>query len=144
MKRLDRILQLASHAESIAASEYHAQLDKLNNNINKLDELAGYRDEYINHLEAMSGSGVSHHVITNCKAFIHNLETAIDQQRQLVDQFRQITNKCKQHWLTKRSRCHSLNTLNEKLRSTHHREMAKIEQRILDDANCGTKNRGNS
>jgi flagellar FliJ protein len=112
------------HGETIRQAEQQQK---------QLNELIGYREQYSKAFQAASESGLTVIQLQEYKLFIHRLDDAIMQQKQLVNNGQNECEVSQKEWMNKRNRSKMIDKVVENRQQVEHLEMKKREQKELED-----------
>lgn len=99
----------------------------------QLEQLDIYRNEYIEMFRVIGGQGLSAQKMQEHRIFIANLESAIAQQRQLVEKYQKDYDVNKKIWYASRGKVKALDTVIVRHEKKEQQEDARRDQRELDD-----------
>lgn len=99
----------------------------------RLQLLLDYRSEYTARLARVAQSGMHSVDLRNFREFIDNIDSAIEQQRELVAAARREVETGQFLWHTQQRRLKSFDTLSERHHSAERKSEARQEQKEQDD-----------
>lgn len=99
----------------------------------RLQLLLDYRSEYTARLARVAQSGMHSVGWRNFREFIDNIDSAIEQQRELVAAARREVESGQRLWHTQQRRLKSFDTLSERHYSAQRKSEARQEQKEQDD-----------
>lgn len=134
-KRFKPIVNLAKNSEREAAKALGSALQRLDEQLLRLNQLIGYQAEYNQRLSTSGGNGINGRALNEYRGFLAKLAIAIEQQNLLVIQARQALDEKKRFWFAKRGRSKALDTVLDKYVQNEQRQLERKEQRELDDRN---------
>lgn len=126
--RLSGILQIAESKESSAAADFAQRKKDWDFNRERLEELRAFRDEYRSPETAQSAIRFQ-----SARQFLTQLSDAIDRQEQQVELLMQQVETTQGHWQSRRQERMSVEKVIEKRQLKHGQEVAKLEQKELDE-----------
>ena len=108
-----------------------------------LETLQGYRDEYRARFEQAQMNGISPGELNNYRAFLAKLDQAVEEQQSLVEQSTTRSQSGLQQWQTQSRKLKSFEVLAAREHDEQRRDVARQEQRVLDDHNTSRSNKHN-
>jgi len=132
-KRLQPIKKMADRTERNAAIDLGDSIKNKQDQINKLSQLIGYRDEYLVKLSEKSQMGVSSAQLQQYHLFLNKLNIAINQQRQSVDVSEDNVGQKKGTWRNKNSRAQAIGKVMSNLRTKENKVKARKEANQSDE-----------
>ncbi|CAB3780335.1 Flagellar FliJ protein [Paraburkholderia caffeinitolerans] len=99
----------------------------------QLKSLIDYRDEYHTRFTESARAGMAAGNVRNFQAFIDTLDTAIEQQRRLLDQATQRVEAAKPDWQRSKQKLGSYEVLQSRHDEVQARKDARTEQRDADE-----------
>ncbi|MFX1685232.1 flagellar export protein FliJ [Paraburkholderia sp. A1RO-5L] len=99
----------------------------------QLKSLIDYRDEYHARFTESARAGMAAGNVRNFQAFIDTLDTAIDQQRRLLEQATQRVEAAKPDWQRSKQKLGSYEVLQSRHEEVQARKDARREQRDADE-----------
>ncbi len=132
-KRLKPIKKMADRTEKNAAIDLSDSIKNKQDQINKLSQLIGYRDEYLVKLSEKSQAGVSSGQLQQYHLFLNKLNVAINQQRQTVDVSEDNIGLKKGNWRKKNSRAQAIGKVMSNLQSKEKLIKDRKEANQLDE-----------
>lgn len=126
--RLSGILHIAESKESSAAAEFAQRKKDWDFNREKLEELRAFRDEYQSPDTAQSAIRFQ-----SARQFLSQLSNAIDQQEQQVEHLMEQVETTQGYWQSRRQERMSVEKAIEKRQLKQGQELAKLEQKELDE-----------
>jgi flagellar FliJ protein len=136
MKRSDRmqiIEKLARQREDQAAHALAQTRQRLEQEVAQLNELEGYRSEYLTYLETQGSVGLSIMQWRRTQGFIDQLGGVIGQQEGVIKQWQRQEQQVLMQWQTLYQRRKSIGNLVDKLSMEELVEADKQEQKALDE-----------
>lgn len=136
MKKSDRIkslMQLAEKQEQQAVRDMGQARQLLEIQQTRLDELREYREEYLLRFRRDGEQGISGLQIQHFQAFMQQLDMAIANQQQVVEQ---LLTQCQQQtrqWQERHQQTRILDKTRDRFARHERREADKHEQRENDD-----------
>lgn len=132
-KRIEPVVKIAEVRERDAAHMLGESQRRLKESEARLNELAGYRDEYARRFAAVAGQGLDVALMRDYRVFLERLNAAIDQQQRAVEAARRDCDAKRGQWLDTRRRAQSLNKVAENYRRQENYEQSRREQRESDE-----------
>ena len=136
MKRSSRIQplkNLASRHEQQAARVLGQSRTQLGQQMNRLQELFSYREDYQQRFRREAEKGIAGAQMQTYQIFIQQLDEAIRQQRVQVEQAEKTCSTVSSQWRETHMRTQVLDKTIQKLQATENRQAEKISQRETDD-----------
>lgn len=99
----------------------------------KLDMLVGYRRDYLAKLDAATRNGIGADGLRNYRAFIANLEHAIEQQTALISTMHTDVGFAQTDWQHTQRRVDSLQTIDERRTQVGEQREARRDQKLTDE-----------
>jgi len=99
----------------------------------QLDMLAGYRDEYLARMAQQRESGMSISALTNQNRFLDQLDQALKQQRENLEQAEAAVAEARHLWQESQRKLKSFDTLAERQQQRLQQEQSRQEQRVTDE-----------
>jgi flagellar protein FliJ len=99
----------------------------------QLHALVQYRDEYYTRFTQTAQSGMPASTIRNFQAFIDTLDTAIEQQRKLLNNATARVENAKPEWQRQKQKLGSYEVLEARGEAAEARQTARREQRDADE-----------
>ncbi len=138
-KRFEPIANLARDSEREAAKALGSALKNLQDQVDQLDNLMRYQEDYNQRLNYSASMGISAQELNEYIEFLSKLATAIEGQEQAVEQAKQALQEKKLFWFSKRGRSKALDSVLERYVQDEAKQLDKREQHELDDRNSRTK-----
>lgn len=130
---LETLIDLAQRDSDAAAKRLGAALKLVEEAEQKLDMLAGYRDEYARKLDAAQVAGITPFAYSNFVAFIGKLDNALNGQREVVKHARFKADAERSAWQESERKRLSYRTLNERAAAEALKVQNKRDQKLMDD-----------
>ncbi len=124
-KRLKPVAKIAENKERDAARMLGDCQRVLKEHEARLEELITYRQEYTEHFQQLGKEGLPAGKAHEYRAFLHQLNLSIENQRERVESTQQELEEKKRYWTTVRSRAKAL----EKVVSNHIQQETRLEAR---------------
>lgn len=124
---------MADNTEKNAALDLGESVKYKNEQINKLSQLIGYRDEYLIKISEKSEKGVSSAQLQQFHLFLNKLNQAINQQKQSVEISERNVGQKQGTWLNKNSRAQAIGKVMSKLQSKEYIKRARKDANQLDE-----------
>jgi flagellar FliJ protein len=99
----------------------------------KLATLVGYRRDYLAKLEAATRAGIKADGFANYRAFIANLDRAIEQQEAVLASMHTDVGFAQTDWQHTQTRVDSLDVLDKRRAQTAAKHEARREQKLTDE-----------
>ena len=99
----------------------------------KLDSLVAYRRDYLAKLEAATRAGIKAGGLANYRAFIANLERAIEQQQAAIAAMHTDVDFAQTDWRHTQQRVDSLQTLDQRRAKVAGTREARRDQKLTDE-----------
>jgi len=132
-KRMGPVVQVTESREEKAAREFGTCQRQLNEQQTQLEQLRGYYADYQRQLEARGRAGIVLAQVLETQRFLAQLEKAIAQQQQVVDQTARLCAQKRNLWLAARTRSEAVNKVVERIVAQEQRRADKREQKESDD-----------
>lgn len=108
---LRRLAELAEKATQKALEQVGQTKALHQNGLEQIQKLEQYRHDYLQQLQASMVSGVRSSVAINTSGFIDNIDRAIAQQQERIQEIENALEASRNNWMDKRRRSESLLTL---------------------------------
>lgn len=125
--------RVAESKEQRAAIDLGRAQQQLQSQINRLQELETYREEYFNRFQQTGQNGVDVETLLSFRNFLDNLETALEQQKQAVKTASELVERCQRQWFTSRDKVKIYDNVIERFVDQEHKQEEKHEQKESDD-----------
>lgn len=132
-KRFKPIQKLAEKKERDAASAFGKTLRDQDAAQKQLDDLRQYRQEYESNFSSMMRNGMGGNQLHEYQAFIAHLDKAIEQQKQILAQLKDVCSESKEAWQNTYTRSRAMGSVVERLEEEEVREQERQEQKLADD-----------
>lgn len=132
-KRLQPIKKLADNKEKVAAQALGESVEYQKLQINKLAQLTNYRTEYVNSMAVKTQQGMFGDQLQQYHLFLTKLDTAIEQQKQVVNQSEQSLSVSQDNWRTDSSRANAISSAIDKIKAKEHLKNDKQESAQIDE-----------
>lgn len=132
-KKLQPVANLASQNERNAARQHGSVLNELKKQEQQLEELIGYRDQYLDTFSTVGRSGLSAIQLQDYRIFIRRLDDAIKQQKEMVLIGIRNSEESKGKWIDTRNRSKMIDKVVENRKLTESKSQDRSEQRELED-----------
>ncbi|MEM9102092.1 MAG: flagellar export protein FliJ [Pseudomonadota bacterium] len=141
-KNLETLLKLAKNRERSAAEQLGKQISEMTLQEKRLSDLEMYRLDYQQRLNRNAQGGIPSHTLQTYFNFIRKIDTAINQQKSVINKCRNNLIEKRQLWQEEHAHTKAITITYENLQSHEKYEEDKKEQKELDDrANNRTKNK---
>lgn len=132
-ERLERINAVNHGLENMAGAKLAGVYEEYTAQLNQLEQLRIYKDDYAEQLREKMQSDLSSQEIRDYKYFFASIENAIKQQESMVEHVRKKLEKCREEWLGRRSEVEKLNAAGDNMKREEAREEARKEQKLSDE-----------
>jgi len=132
-RRLKPIKKLADNKEKKAAQNLGKSVELRKLNLDKLGQLVNYRAEYLQSMIVKTQQGMTGDKLQQYHLFLTKLDTAIEQQKTVVQQNEDALSKSKSDWQSDNSRA---NAINKAMKQLQHKELKagdKKESKQVDE-----------
>lgn len=133
MAKLTVLLKLESDKEEKLRADYLGAQQHHRMHQQKLAGLGQFRGEYMTQLMTKAQSGLSSAGFSHYQNFISKIDQAIEQQTQVVETAKKVSQQRRQLWQTQRARKEAVAKLIEKQAQKQQALAAKAEQKMLDE-----------
>lgn len=131
-KRLLKIASLIEHQERQAAEGVGEAKNIVDERSSRLNELESYRDEYIANFQSKVGGTLNVNQLNDYRAFTARLNSAVEQQGQLLKQSRNSLEEKKRAWFVIRNKYQSIEKVAEQSRDAEQLDANRQEQKESD------------
>ncbi len=138
-KRLRPVQRVAVSNEQTAARELGDCRRSVHKQEQRLEELCGYHDEYLQRFNSAARSGMSSTQLQEYRAFLSKLELAIKEQELIVLAKRSECSGQKEVWQQKRVRTQALGKVVNRYQQEERKDADVREQKESDDHGQHTK-----
>ena len=117
--RLDKLLKIAKYferEEQKAMQRLHQYKTSLSEQQKILDNLRGYRQQYLNEINLSGFNGININKLGNYKKFIGNIETAVTQHEVMIKSTRDQYAAAHRTWRKRSNKLNAVNRLAERIR----------------------------
>ena len=132
-QRLEPVVKVAENREQQAARSLGDSQSALNQAEQRLNELKGYREEYIQRFHANGATGMSAVQMGDYRLFLSNLSRAIEQQTGLVQQAIAVVEQQRQQWFSRRGKVKMLGNVVSRFQTDEQRVVDRKEQLEQDE-----------
>lgn len=132
-KRLQPVAQYADSRQRDAAAVLAAYRRVCDEQEKRLNELRGYRAEYVERFHAAGAAGIDAAQLLDYRAFIERLDKALAQQEQVANAARHEYEEKKRAWFALRGRAKALDHVVSHYRDQEQRERERREQHESDE-----------
>jgi flagellar protein FliJ len=129
----DRLKEAAAKRRDAQAQRLTALTRERDEAQQRLETLIAYRSDYQTRLSQASSRGIDLLALRNYQSFLAQLERAIAQQTELVEQAEQRVHGAKADWTSERQRVDSFQALDDRQLSSVARREAQREQKLTDE-----------
>ncbi len=132
-QRLKPIKKLADNKKKVAAQSLGKSVEQSKQQQNRLEQLIGYRAEYVNSMYLKSQQGMSGSQLQQYHQFLTKLDTALEQQKLAVQQSQNDVAQCQNKWQSDNSRASAIgkaiNSLKAKeVKAADKRESVQVDE----------------
>lgn len=132
-ERLERINAINHGLENIAGAKLANVYAEYNLQLNQLDQLRIYKDDYAEQLKQKMQAKISPQELRDYKYFFSSIENAIHQQESMVNHLAKKLEKCQEDWLEKRNEVEKINVAGASLKRAEAQQDASKEQKLNDE-----------
>lgn len=134
-KRLRPIQQIAENRERKAAAALGERLRARQEAAQRLQELQGYRQEYMDRYIAAGQRGMSVAQIRDYQAFLDKLDVVIREQERVVERAEAACEQGRTQWQAQYTKTRIMSQVMTQTRSREEAERDKQEQKLQDERN---------
>lgn len=131
--RFKPIHKIASQKERKAATALGESIKQRDSAEQRLAELQQYHDEYLQRFANAARNGLPSNQIVEYQVFISKLETAIEQQKEIVARSQHDFDSSKQDWRGRYTKTKAMENAIDRMRSAERKDQDKKEQAAADD-----------
>ena len=132
-EKLQPIANIRKQQEQNAGRLHGESIKQAEQQENQLNELITYRDQYSKAFQSMGESGLTAIQMQEYRLFIHRLDEAITQQKQLVMNGQSRCEASQKEWLKKRCKSKMIDKVVENRQRTEKQKQERSEQKELED-----------
>ncbi|MBA1146983.1 flagellar export protein FliJ [Ectothiorhodospiraceae bacterium WFHF3C12] len=132
-KRLEPVQRIAEERSSEAGRAYGERQKFLQSQVQRLEQLEQFRDDYKHGRTAAGEAGMDAYRLRDYNAFIARIEQAIKQQRELVRNLESEVEQLRRGWMEQLSHSRALDSAVDRMRGQERRDRNKREQALLDE-----------
>ncbi|TQV75334.1 flagellar export protein FliJ [Aliikangiella marina] len=132
-KRLNPIKTLAKNKEKAAAQALGNSIERQKVEDQKLQQLYQYRHEYLLQMESKVKSGISGSELQRYHLFLAKLDSAIEQQKDVLMVSAKQLDASQSHWQEKRNRTKAISQVMEKMQNQEKFDASKKEAKASDE-----------
>lgn len=132
-QRMKPVLQVASAREQDAARDLGLSQRHLGEQYARLNELYVYRNEYLQQTADLGSAGINVTRYIEMQRFLNNLNTAIEQQQQMVAQAARLCEERKRSWQEAHTKSKSLNRVVQHYVRQELHDESRREQKTTDE-----------
>ncbi|BFM49318.1 flagellar export protein FliJ [Marinomonas sp. THO17] len=129
-RRLQILVDLAQRKEDVVAQQLARDKAKVQQDIQKLEELKEYAQQYESERNLL---GLSPYLTTNYQHFVDRVQQAIAQQEAAIERAEQQADMSMRRWLQARSKTQSMDVLKDKNLKAEQAFQDRQEQRETDE-----------
>src|SRR5262245_20350926 len=138
-KTLQHLIEMARSKSDSAARSLGASRSHEEDEIAKLRLLVDYRREYMLRFDEAGRAGLDRNAWSNYREFLHKLDAAIDQQKQVVAQHHRAVEERRSAWHAESRRLKSFDALDQRRQQAERVTERKREQREHDEFSRNTR-----
>jgi flagellar FliJ protein len=131
-QRLQPVAEMASNRQQEAARVLTRHETLLNEELQRLEELKSYRDEYVDRLQHSSQNMVGLDV-REYRLFLQRLGEAIDLQVVQVEQMRRRVEESRLHWAQQRAQEQVVGKVIDRMAAEERAQLERREQASMDE-----------
>ena len=131
--QLERVAQWEQNKEDKCAQDFQQAQQYLLQQQQRLDSIEQYRTEYLANIAAQGSSGLGARDYTQQLSFVAQLDSACQQQNQVISQAILVADQRKHAWLAQQRKRKAVEFLIEKKQKAQAVKVAKHEQQLLDE-----------
>jgi flagellar FliJ protein len=131
--RFKPIHKLASQKERKAAAALGESIKQRDAAQQRLDELRQYLGEYLERFSSATRNGLASSQLLEYQVFIAKLETAIDQQQEIVARSQQDCDSSKQSWRGRYTKSKAMENAMDRMRLAERKDRDRKEQAESDE-----------
>jgi len=131
--RFKPVLKVAANREAKAARQFGLSKKQQNEEEGKLVNLRQYHAEYMTRFQQSASSGMTASQLCEYQAFLSKLETAINDQEEVVRQSKLNCTQEKQKWTQKHIRTQAMDKVMGRMVDTEHKEVESADQKASDE-----------
>jgi flagellar FliJ protein len=132
-RRMRPLRRVAESKEQQAATELGQAQQQLQAQINRLNELQNYKDEYLGRYQQTGQNGISVDRLQSFRSFLDKLELAVEQQKQAVKIAEELVDKRKRQWFSSRDKVKIFDNVISRIVDQELQKEEKQEQKESDD-----------
>ena len=132
-KRMQSVAEIAKNRERDAARVLGQKRQHLEEQRQRLDELASYREEYARRFQSQGGVGLDARRLHEYRVFLQKLNMAIVQQRDRINQMVGECNIYQESWMNSRVHSKAMDKVVDRCRYDELRKREQQEQKELDE-----------
>ncbi len=133
--RMEKLNAINNGIKSLAGASLARAENDYNNQLQQLEQLQIYKDEYAEQLKQRLQTNVSSEEIRDYRYFFASLYKAITQQESIVGHLKAQVDECRKEWLLKDQEVRKLDVISENLRIGENQMDARLEQKGVDEMN---------
>ena len=132
-RRLKPIKKLADNKEKTAAKKLGKSVALRKQHLDKLNQLEYYRKEYLNTMTLKTQQGMSGDKLHQYHLFLTKLDTAIEQQKLVLQQSETALSKSRTDWQSDNSRANAIDKAIKTMKSKETIAVEKKESTQIDE-----------
>lgn len=131
--RFKPVIKVAANREATAARKFGESQKLQHEEENKLANLRQYHAEYMARFQQSASSGMNANQLREYQAFLSKLETAINEQEDVVRRSRDNCTQHKQQWTEKHIRTQTMDKAMNRLKDNEQKQRDALEQKMSDE-----------
>ncbi len=143
-KRLHRVIQITEFQENNSARMLGGLQQKLLAYQARLNDLSKYRAEYGQRFIDLGQVGLSALQMRDFQSFMMNLDDAIRQQEEAINQLEFEYDEKKRQWLAARNKTKAIVSINQRYQQKEQQQEEKIIQKEIDDRQANAEKKRNN
>jgi len=132
-KRLKPIKRLADNKEKTAAQNLGKSIGQKQQQLEQLEQLLQYRAEYLSSMSSITTQGMSGDRLHQYYHFLKKLDSAIEQQKLVVEQSQANISECRNKWQLSNSRANAVDKAVKNLQAKEVKAIDKKETTQVDE-----------
>ncbi len=132
-KRIKTIEDMAEKKQQDAALLMQQAKNQWQQQQQQLESLLRYRLEYQQKQKQQTPSANHVQFLKEYKSFLDKISKAIEQQKQVVQQFEQAYRQQQQLWIVEKKKATALTKVRESLEAQKKQQEAMLEQKLMDE-----------
>ncbi|MBT0584918.1 flagellar export protein FliJ [Alteromonas oceanisediminis] len=132
-QQLERVAQWEQDKEDRCAQDFHQAQQYLQQQRQRLENLELYRREYLGNIQQQGQAGFGARSYTQYLTFVGQLDSACQQQNQVISQAILVAEQRKKAWLAQQRKRKAVEHLIQKKRTAALAKAERHEQALLDE-----------